>query len=100
MYWGLVDGQLVQVKVGAGKPQEKIVIPKTSLLADQQGTYVFAVEDGKAVIRRLTVGTKVGVNIAVASGLRAGEQIIVEGLQRVKPGTPVLASPVLPETSS
>ncbi len=96
----LVDGQLVRVNVGAGKAQEKIVIPQASLLADQQGTYVFAVEDGKAVIRRLTVGTEAGVNIAVESGLRAGEQIIVEGLQRVKPGTPVLASPVLPETRS
>ena len=96
----LVDGQFVHVKVGAGKPQEKIVIPQASLLADQQGTYVFAVEDGKAVIRRLTVGTEVGVNIAVESGLKAGDQIIVEGVQRVKPGTPVLASPVLPETRS
>ncbi len=96
----LVDGQLVRVNVGAGKPQEKVVIPQASLLADQQGTYVYAVEDGKAVIRRLTVGTEVGVNIAVEFGLRAGEQIIVEGLQRVKPGTPVLASPVLPEARS
>jgi membrane fusion protein, multidrug efflux system len=96
----LVDGQLVQVKVGASKPQEKVVIPQSALLADQQGTYVYVVENGKAAIRRLTVGTEVGVNIAIESGLKAGEQIVVEGLQRIRPGTPVLTSPMLPQARS
>ncbi len=96
----LVDGQLVRVSIGTTKPQEKIVIPQSALLADQQGTYVFAVEDGKAVVRRVVPGGEVGVNIAIDSGVKAGEQIIVEGLQSVKPGAPVQASPMLPEGRS
>ena len=93
----LIDSQLVRVNVDFGKPQEKIIIPQSALIADQQGTYVFAVEDGKAVIRRVKPGGEIGVNIAVESGLKAGEQVIVEGIQGVRPGAPVIASPT-PET--
>ena len=95
----LIDGQLVRVNIESGAPQEKIVIPQAALIADQQGTYVFAVEDGKAVVRRVKLGREVGANVAVESGLKAGEQIIVEGIQGVKPGAPVLASP-MPEARS
>jgi membrane fusion protein, multidrug efflux system len=90
----LIDGQLVRVNVDTGAPQEKIVIPQAALIADQQGTYVFAVDDGKAVIRRVKLGEEVGANVSIDSGLKAGEQIIVEGIQSVKPGAKVLASPM------
>ncbi len=96
----LIDGQLVRVNIGSGTPEEKIVIPQAALIADQQGTYVFAVEDGKVVVRRVKLGMEVGANVAVESGLKAGEQIIVEGIQGVKPGVPVLASPMHPEARS
>jgi membrane fusion protein, multidrug efflux system len=49
---------------------------QSALIADRQGTYVFAVEDGKAVIRRVKPGGQIGVNVAVESGLKAGEQVI------------------------
>jgi len=95
----LMDSELVRVNVDIGKPQEQIVIPQSALIADQQGTYVFAVEDGKAVIRRIKAGGEVGANIVVVSGLKAGEQIIVEGIQGVRPGAAVIASP-MPEARS
>jgi membrane fusion protein (multidrug efflux system) len=95
----LMDSELVRVNVDSGKPQEQIVIPQAALIADQQGTYVFAVEDGKAVIRRVKVGAEIGANVAVQFGLKAGEQIIVEGIQGVRPGAPVIASP-MPEARS
>jgi membrane fusion protein (multidrug efflux system) len=96
----LIDGQLVRVGLDTGAPQEKIVIPQAALIADQQGTYVFAVEDGKVVLRRVKVGAEVGANVSIDSGLKAGEQIIVEGLQAVKPGAKVLASPMPPQARS
>jgi membrane fusion protein, multidrug efflux system len=95
----LVDSELVRVAVDIGNPQEQIVIPQAALIADQQGAYVFAVEDGKAVIRRVKVGSEIGADVAVKSGLKAGEQIIVEGIQGVRPGAPVIASP-MPEARS
>jgi membrane fusion protein (multidrug efflux system) len=93
----LIDGQLVRVNLDTKAPVEKIVIPQAALIADQQGTYVFAVQDGKAVIRRVKLGEDAGANISVDSGLKAGELVIVEGIQGIRPGGAVLASPMPPE---
>jgi membrane fusion protein (multidrug efflux system) len=89
----LTDGQLVNVTVEAGQPEERVTIPQAALIADQAGVYVFAVEDGKAAIKRVKPGSERGTNVVV-EGLEGGEQIIVEGLQSVRPGQPVQASPV------
>jgi membrane fusion protein, multidrug efflux system len=94
----LIDGQLVRVILEAGTLVEKVVIPQAALIADQQGVYVFVVDDGKAAVRRLKLGEETGTNIVVESGLSGGEQVIVEGLQGVRPGGPVRASP-LPASS-
>jgi len=90
----LIDGQLVSVSVQAGAPQEKVVVPQAALIADQQGVYVFVVEDGKAAIRRIKPGGEIGANTIVDSGLNGGEQVIVEGIQSVRPGQPVQAAPM------
>jgi len=90
----LVDGQLVTVTVEAEQPQEKVIIPQAALIADQQGIYVFVVEDGKAAVKRIKVGGENGPNVVVDSGLNGGEQVIVEGLQSIRPGQPVLATPM------
>jgi membrane fusion protein, multidrug efflux system len=90
----LVDGQFVQVDLEIGAPEEKIVIPQAALLADQQGVYVFVVEDGKAVVKRVKPGAESGTGIVIEQGLSGGEQVIVDGLQSLRPGTAVRASPV------
>jgi membrane fusion protein, multidrug efflux system len=89
----LVDGQLVTVTVQANQPQERVTIPQAALIADQQGIYVFVVEDGKAVVRRVKTGAEDGPDIVVNDGLKGGEQVIVEGLQSIRPGQPVQATP-------
>jgi membrane fusion protein (multidrug efflux system) len=92
----LVDGQLVQVAVESGKPEERVVVPQVALIADQQGIYVFAVEDGKAVVKRLKVGPAAGGSTVVLEGLNGGEMIVVQGAQNLKPGAAVTASPAPP----
>jgi membrane fusion protein, multidrug efflux system len=89
----LVDGQLVTVTVQANQPRERVTIPQAALIADQQGIYVFVVEDGKAVVRRVKTGGEDGPDIIVDDGLKGGEQVIVEGLQSIRPGQPVQATP-------
>jgi membrane fusion protein (multidrug efflux system) len=91
---GLTDGQLVRVNLESGTAKEKIVIPQAALIADQEGIYVFAVEDGKAVVKRIKVGGESGTDSIVDSGLSAGDLVIVEGLQGVRPGAPVRANPL------
>lgn len=94
---GLIDGQLMRVVLEAGQPTEKIIIPQSALIADQEGIYVFVVESGKAAIKRIkTGGEGEGIGVVVESGLSGGEQVIVEGLQGVRPGTPVRASSAPP----
>jgi len=93
----LVDGQLVKVDVESGAPQEKVVVPQAALIADQAGAYVFVVEDGKAEVRRVKLGGESGQDVVVEEGLSGGEQIIVEGLQGVRAGIPVRATPLAPD---
>ena len=81
----LVDGQLVRVTVGMKTPQQKLVIPQAALIADQQGTYVFIVEDGKAAVRRVKPGAEVGANVVIELGLKAGDLVIVEGFRGSSP---------------
>lgn len=90
----LIDGQLVNVSLSAGKLEEKVTVPQAALIADQQGLYVFVVEDGKAAVKRVKTGGESGPDVVVSEGLKGGEQVIVEGLQSVRPGMPVRASPV------
>ena len=90
----LLDGTLVRVAVQADKSEEKVLVPQSALIADQQGSYVFAVEDGKAVVKRVKVGAEAGSYVAIDQGLSGNEQIVIQGLQNLRPGVPVLASPV------
>jgi membrane fusion protein (multidrug efflux system) len=90
----LIDGTLVRVNLESGTPEEKLVIPQGALIADQEGVYVFIVEDGKAVVKRIKTGGESGTNVVVEAGLSGGEQVIVEGLQGVRPGVAVRASPL------
>jgi membrane fusion protein, multidrug efflux system len=89
----LIDGQLVQVSVEGDKPEERVVVPQAALIADQQGIYVFTVEDGNAAIRRVKVGQPVGASIVVTEGLSGGELVVTSGLQGLRPGLPVMAVP-------
>jgi len=90
----LIDGQLVTVVLEAGDPVEKPVTPQQALLADQSGLYVFAVEDGKAAVRRVRAGGTLGADMVIEEGLAAGDLVVVEGIERLRPGVAVVAQPV------
>jgi membrane fusion protein (multidrug efflux system) len=90
----LIDQQLVRVIVQSATPEEKVVVPQAALIADQEGVYVFAVEGGKAVVKRIRPGSEDGPDIVVEQGLSGGELIVVQGLQALRPGMPVMATPM------
>jgi membrane fusion protein (multidrug efflux system) len=91
---GLKDGQLVTVEVVIGAPQEKVVVPQAALIADQEGVYLFVVENGKAVVKRVKVGSEEGAGVVIQQGLAGGELVIVDHLQSIRPGIAVQATPV------
>jgi membrane fusion protein, multidrug efflux system len=90
----LVDGQLVRVTLESGTAEEKIVIPQAALISDQEGVYVFVVDDGKAAVRRVKPAGVSGTGMIIDQGLAVGEQVVVEGAQSLRPGVPVKASPL------
>jgi membrane fusion protein, multidrug efflux system len=89
----LIDGQFVNIELETGKPEEKVVIPQAALIADQEGLYVFVVEDGKAVVRRVKPGGEIDAGAMIDQGLTGDELVIVDGLSLVRPGIEVRASP-------
>jgi membrane fusion protein (multidrug efflux system) len=92
--YALVDGQLVRVKLESGESEERIVIPQAALISDQEGTYVFVVDDGKAAVRRVKTAGTSGTGMIIEQGLSPGDQVVVEGGQSLRPGVAVKASPL------
>jgi membrane fusion protein (multidrug efflux system) len=90
----LTDGEFVTVTLEGVEPVEVLAIPRSAVLSDQQGDYVFTVgADNKAVQRRIQLGQSTSTVAAVISGIALGDKVIVEGLQKVRPGQPVNPGP-------
>jgi membrane fusion protein (multidrug efflux system) len=90
----LIDGQYVGVLLESGEPESAVVIPQSALQLDQQGVFVLIVDaERKARVRRVAVGATEGAVIVVESGLEAGELVITQGIQKVRPGQVVGATP-------
>jgi membrane fusion protein (multidrug efflux system) len=90
----LTDGEFVTVMVEGVQPVEVLAIPRAAVLSDQQGDYVYVVAaDNKAEQRRIQLGQSTPTMASVLGGLSPGDTVIVEGLQRVRPGQPVSPGP-------
>jgi membrane fusion protein, multidrug efflux system len=89
----LVPGAFVSVVAEAGKPQTALVIPQAAIQLDQAGRFVMVVDAEKKVeLRRVTTGADQGTGVVVTQGLKEGDLVIVEGVQKVRPGQVVAAS--------
>ncbi|SDC90424.1 efflux RND transporter periplasmic adaptor subunit [Ruegeria marina] len=86
----LVDGAFVHVRISALEPTTRVLIPQAALQRDQRGEFVLVVNDKQMVEQRyITTGDTVDNAVIVLDGLRQGESVIIEGLQRVRPGVAV-----------
>jgi membrane fusion protein (multidrug efflux system) len=95
----LVDDELVNVVLEDAAPVQALVVPRASVLSDQRGDYVYVyVVDGenRAQQRRVTLGQSTPATAVVTDGLVQGDSVIVEGIQRVRPGQPVNPAPASP----
>src|SRR5262249_51850312 len=78
-----------------GATQTALLIPQSAVLLDQAGRYVLVVDQARKVeVRRITTGSEQGRDVVVTSGLKQGELVVVEGVQKVRPGQAVAASVV------
>jgi membrane fusion protein, multidrug efflux system len=99
----LADEEFVTVILEAVEPLQVLAIPRTAILADQQGPYVYVVNDKNvAEQRRVKLGQSTPDTGAIVEGLKPGDSVIVEGIQRVRPNEVVAPGPgaaTRPETS-
>ena len=86
----LVPGQTVRVVVESAAPEASLVVPESAVALDQAGSYVFVVSGNNvAEQRRLKLGVSRDGFVAVTEGLKPGDNVIVQGQQRVRPGMTV-----------
>ena len=90
----LTDGQTLRVVIEAKNPASVLAVQQAAIALDQTGPFVFVVNDKNVVEQR---SIKVGVSrdglTGVESGLKAGDKVIVQGQQKVRPGMTVNPSP-------
>ena len=83
----LIPGQFARVRMGQPKQQTLVMIDERAIGTDQDKKFVMAVgDDSRAVYRPITLGGSVDGLRIVTAGLKTGDRIVVNGLQRVRPG--------------
>ncbi|MEL6205887.1 MAG: efflux RND transporter periplasmic adaptor subunit [Pseudomonadota bacterium] len=86
----ILDGAFVNVLIEALEPTTSILIPQSAVQRDQRGDFVLVVSsEGLVEQRYITLGRQIETAVVVEDGMREGESVIVEGLQRVRPGVAV-----------
>ena len=97
----LADGEFVTVLLEGVQPILVLGIPRAAVLSDQQGDYVLVVDaQSKAQERRIQLGQSTPSTAVVTNGLKEGELVISQGIQRARPGEPVSPSPASPPPST
>jgi membrane fusion protein (multidrug efflux system) len=94
----LTEGEFVTVLLEAVEPLKVLAVPRGAILSDQQGNYLYVVNaQNTAEQRRVKLGGQSTPEIAaVVDGLKLGEKVVVEGIQRVRPNlfvAPASATP-------
>ena len=94
----LLPGMFVRAIVEEGVSEDAILAPQQGVTRDQKGLpyAIVAGKDGKAEQRTLMLDRTIGDRWLVTKGLAAGDQVIVDGLQRIRPGADVKAVPFVP----
>jgi membrane fusion protein (multidrug efflux system) len=97
----LYDSEFVTVNMEGIAPVEVLAIPRAAILTDQRGDYIYVVDDDKKAQRRdIKLGQSTPTEASIVSGLKEGELVVVEGIQRVKAGQPVSPGPPTPGPST
>ena len=97
----LLPGMFVRARLEEGTSPDAILVPQSVVTRNSKGepTTLIVGANGTAELRVLQTARTVGDQWLVTSGLKLGDQVIVNNLQRVRPGVPVKASPAAPSAT-
>jgi membrane fusion protein (multidrug efflux system) len=97
----LLPGAYVSVQVAPAKPKEALLVPVAAIQTDQNSSFVLVVGPDKKVTQQtVTIGDQIDENYIVKSGLTVGQDVIVDGIQKVKVGSTVSVTYASPSQSS
>src|SRR5690606_21920065 len=93
----LRDGQFARVLMDVQQLSDALLLPQRAVLDLQGQTFVWVVDgEGRAQTRDVVMGPRIGSEWLVMKGLAAGDSVIVDGVQRLKPGVAVTVQPLAP----
>jgi membrane fusion protein (multidrug efflux system) len=97
---GLVPGRIVRARIEGVTIDGALVIPKRAVLHGAQGAFVWTVDgNGQVAAAPIELGALAGNDVAVRTGLTPGARVVVDGILKVGPGTPVNAVPLAEGTA-
>jgi len=83
----LLPGAYVGVQTAPSKAENAVIVPVAAVQTDQSGNFVLVLGPGNKVVQAsVTLGEQIAQNFVVKSGLSAGQQVIIDGIQKVKDG--------------
>lgn len=85
----LRPGQFVRIKVYGAERPNAIFVPQSALMQESNGMSVYIIRDGKASKQPVSTGDWYGNYVIITNGLKAGDHIIVDGINKIRPGSPV-----------
>ena len=87
----LQAGMFIEARLVTGLRPKAVVVPEDAVVPLQGASFVWVVTDGKANRRQVGLGVRTPGFVEIASGVDAGEQVVVGGLELLFPGAPVMA---------
>jgi len=97
----VLPGQFGRIRLRTREAKNVLIVPQRAVQQLQSMQSVFTVgPDNKAEARTIVTGDRVGDNWIVTEGLKPGDKVIVEGVQKVRPGSPVQPTPYKPTEAS
>ncbi|WP_114945998.1 efflux RND transporter periplasmic adaptor subunit [Microvirga calopogonii] len=90
----LKPGMFLSVALEVSTKDDAVVVPEEAIVSEGLRHIIYPVKDSKVERRVITIGQRQGGKVEVVEGLKAGESIVVLGVQRVRPGAEVVARPV------
>lgn len=91
----LLPGTFVRVRLPQGVEENAITVPQRAVVSGPQGQFVLLVgPDNKVMPRPVKVGAMAGTDFVIEDGLKGGETLIVDGVQKAKPGSVVKPVPL------
>ncbi|MEM6455038.1 MAG: efflux RND transporter periplasmic adaptor subunit [Acidobacteriota bacterium] len=88
----LLPGAFARIELPLGEARDALLVPAIALQTGLEGATLFVVEDGQAALRRVRTGIRTRARVAIVDGLAAGEQVVIEGRQRLRPGAAVVVT--------